>query len=183
MEIVSGIVIIISRFLCIFTDLSDEMWLCVHVLTCRGTQKQCGSNKIVDTAHTGQALHKDITIKCMNSIGKQSNIIIGIRCINFLFVNVRRSSFPIILCGWLVLTLTGSYSRFTQDIVLGQSDTDFGASEVYQSRAHIGYVPGGNISVHHQVELHSRIARPNHNEWHKKWIIFIIKQCRGIEIH
>lgn len=55
--------------------------------------------------------------------------------------------------------LTGSYSRFTQDIVLGKSDTDFGASEVYQSRAHIGYVPGGNISVHHQVELHSRIAR------------------------
>lgn len=199
MEIVSGIVFIISRFLCIFTDLSDEMWLCVHVLTCRCTQKQCGSNKIVDTAHTGQALHKDITMKCMNSIGnnliqmlyhewttsigKQSNIIIGIRCINFLFVNVRRSSFPIILCGWLVLTLTGSYSRFTQDIVLGKSDTDFGASEVYQSRAHIGYVPGGNISVHHQVELHSRIARPNHNEWHKEWIIFIIKQCRGIEIH
>lgn len=36
MEIVSGIVIIISRFFYIFIDLSDEMWLCVYVLICRG---------------------------------------------------------------------------------------------------------------------------------------------------
>lgn len=75
----------------------------------------------------------------------------------------------------MVLTLTGSYSRFTQDVVLGQSDTDFGASEVYQSGAYIGYVPGGYVSVHHQVELHGRIARPNHNKWHKEWSYFYNK--------
>lgn len=99
--------------------------------------------------------------------------------INISFVNVHLSSFPIVLCGWLVLTLTSSYSRFPQDVVLGQSHTDFGPPEVYQGGAYIGYVPQGYIPVHHQVELHSRIARPNHDEWYKKFFYLYNKAARN----
>lgn len=68
----------------------------------------------------------------------------------------------------MVFILIGFYSRFTQDVVFGQFDIDFGASEVYQSGVYIGYVFAGYVFVYYQVEFYGRIVRFNYNEWYKE---------------